>query len=119
MTHNTNISDIVKKLSIFYERDLIDAIAHTCQINTFDKKTIIVREGQYVKDIPIVISGLLRVFQTKEDREILLYYVETGQTCMMSLSACFYNSQSPSQAVCAENSQLLLVPAKFVTQWQM
>jgi len=118
MTHHSDINDTIRGLKIFNEKDLLDDVANNCQIKTFDKKTTIVREGQFVKDIPIVISGSLRVFQTKEDREILLYYVDTGQTCMMSLSACFYNSQSPSQAVAAEKSELLLVPARFVTQWQ-
>ena len=110
--------DIIKKLNLFYEKELLEEISQNCQVKTFDKKEIIVREGQFVKDIPIVISGSLRVFQTKEEREILLYYVEEGETCMMSLSACFYNNQSPSQAIVAEKAQLLLVPAKFVTQWQ-
>lgn len=118
MTATPDIIDEIIRLNIFYGKDLLEDIASNCQIKKIDKNTTIVREGQFVKDIPIVISGSLRVFQTKEDREILLYYVEVGQTCMMSLSACFYNSKSPSQAVAAEDSQLLLVPANFVTQWQ-
>jgi CRP/FNR family transcriptional regulator, anaerobic regulatory protein len=79
---------------------------------------VIVREGQYVKVLPIVISGSLRVFQTKEEREILLYYVEPAQTCMMSLSACFFNNESPSQAVSAEDTEILIVPTSFIKPWQ-
>jgi len=108
----------LKKMDIFHEPELLEQVVSHCQIRPFDKNDIIVREGQFVKDIPIVLSGSLRVFQTREEREILLYYVETAQTCMMSLSACFYNSQSPSQAMATEKSELLLVPAKFVTEWQ-
>jgi len=109
---------VIKKLDLFHEKDLVEEISANCQVKVFDKKDVIVREGQFVANIPIVISGSLRVFQAREDREILLYYVNAKQTCMMSLSACFYNSRSPSQAVAVEKSEILLVPAKFVTQWQ-
>ena len=110
--------DIVQKLLHFSDKELIQEIVDKCQLKTFAEDDFIVREGQFVKSIPIVISGSLRVFQTREEREILLYYVEIGQTCMMSLSACFYNNASPSQAVASEKSELLLVPANYVTQWQ-
>lgn len=110
--------NIIKNLKIFDEKELVEEIAKSCQLKTFEKKEVIVREGQFVKNIPIVVSGSLRVFQTKEDREILLYYVDVSQTCMMSLSSCFYDSKSPSQAVVFEKAELLLVPAEFVTNWQ-
>lgn len=110
--------DIIENLNLFHEKELIESLSSNCQVKTFTKKEIVVREGQFVTGIPIVITGSLRVFQAKEDREILLYYVHAKQTCMMSLSACFYDSKSPSQAVAAEKSEVLLVPAKFVTQWQ-
>ena len=110
--------DILRKLLPFSDTGLLEEIYSKCEVKTFAKNDIIVREGQFVKNIPIVLNGLLRVFQTRREREILLYYVEIGQTCMMSLSACFFNTESPSQAVASEKSELLLVPANYVTQWQ-
>lgn len=51
-------------------------------------------------------------------REILLYYVDPGETCMMSLSACFFNNKSPSQAVAIEPSLVLSVATGYITKWQ-
>jgi len=110
--------DIFKQLDFFTEPGLRNAILEHCQIQSFEKDDVIVRERQFVKVVPIVISGALRVYQTKEEREILLYYVEPSQTCMMSLSASFFNNESPSQAVAIEPTQALVVPAAFVAQWQ-
>src|SRR4249920_1218239 len=89
-----------------------------CRVEAFKKGDVIVTEGQFVKILPIVITGGLRVYQTKEDREILLYYVEPTQTCMMSLSACFFDNKSPSQAVAAKKTEVLAVPTRLVTKWQ-
>jgi CRP/FNR family transcriptional regulator, anaerobic regulatory protein len=110
--------DIFKQLDFFQESGLQKEILGNCQLQNFKKGDVIVREGQYVKVVPIVISGALRVYQTKEDREILLYHVEVSETCMMSLSACFFNNKSPSQAIAIEPTYALTVPVKFVAQWQ-
>jgi len=111
--------ELIKKLNLFSEPELQSEMTAHCQVEVFKKGDVIVTEGQFVKILPIVISGGLRVYQTKEEREILLYYVEPSQTCMMSLSACFFNNQSPSQAVVAEPSEVLTVPTQLVTQWQI
>ncbi len=114
----TATHDIFKQLRLFPETDLQEEIINNCQLLNFDKGDMIVREGQFVKTLPIVLSGALRVYQTKEEREILLYFVEPSQTCMMSLSACFFNSESPSNAVATEETLVLAVPAGFITRWQ-
>lgn len=110
--------DVLQKSLPFADAALLDEMQKKAKLKIFKRNDVIVREGQYVKDIPIVLSGLIRVSQQKDDREILLYYVEQGETCMMSLSACFYNNKSPSQATVVEKTEVLLVPASYVTQWQ-
>ena len=111
-------SDVFKRINLFHEPRLREEILEHCELQTFEKSEVVVREGQFVKVVPIVVSGLLRVYQTKEDREILLYHVEPSQTCMMSLSACFFNNESPSQAVAKEKTEAITVPTRYVTQWQ-
>jgi len=110
--------DIFNILNFFPEPKLREEIIQNCQLIAFDKGDIIVREGQYVKVVPIVISGTIRVFQTSEDREILLYYVEQSQTCIMSLSACFYDKKSPARAIAVTKTNVLAIPTKYITQWQ-
>ena len=114
----TPTPDIFKILNFFSEPKLQEEVIENCQLLTFDKGQLIVKEGQYVKVVPIVISGTIRVFQTREDREILLYYVEQSQTCIMSLSACFYDNKSPAQAVAVTKIVVLAIPVKYITQWQ-
>ena len=111
-------SDVFKRISLFHEPGLREEILAHCELQTFEKSEVVVREGQFVKVVPIVVSGMLRVYQTREEREILLYHVEPSQTCMMSLSACFFNNKSPSQAVAKERTEAITVPTKYVTQWQ-
>ena len=112
------LPEIFKTLNFFSEPRLQEEIIQNCQLLAFDKGEVIIREGQYVKVVPIVISGIIRVFQSRDDREILLYYVEPSQTCIMALSACFYNNKSPAQAIAVTKTEVLVIPIKHITQWQ-
>ena len=84
-----------------------------------NKGDTIVKEGQFLDFLPIVIKGEIRVFQQKDDREILLYYVREGQTCMMSLSAAYFENTSTSYGVATEDSELFLFPTRMVNEWQL
>ena len=79
---------------------------------------VIVKQGQYLNVLPLVVKSPIRVFQQYEDREILLYYVVKGETCIMSLSACFFSTPSQSQAVADEDRAMLLVSKKHIYEWQ-
>ena len=112
------MEEIFKILKFLPEKELQEEILSKGKVTNFDKHDVIVREGEYVKILPIVIQGSIRVFQTKEEREILLYYVEPGQTCMMSLSACFFNRASAIKAIATQPCTILAIPVKYVAPWQ-
>lgn len=113
-----NSQQILTTLKFLYEPELKKEILESGEILSFKKDDVIVREGEFLKVLPIVLEGSIRVFQTSEEREILLYYVEKGETCIMSLSACFFNNQSPSKAVATTETTILSIPTRFITQWQ-
>ncbi|MEO5893792.1 MAG: Crp/Fnr family transcriptional regulator [Ferruginibacter sp.] len=113
------ISDLSKKLDFFNDRQLQDELIEKGNIVTLKKGDIIVKDGQYVKFLPIVISGSIRVYQQKEDREILLYYVRTQETCTMSLAAAYFNNKSSSHGVAIEATEALIFPSELIIEWQL
>ncbi len=79
--------------------------------------TEIMKEGQSVKMIPIVLEGLVRVFTRYEDKELLLYYIEPRESCVMSFLAGIKNLPSKIFAVTEANTRLLLLPTQAVESW--
>ena len=79
--------------------------------------TELLREGQYVKVIPLVLDGLVKVFSRYEDRELLLYYIEPVESCVMSFSAGLWNLPSKVFAITEDESDLLLLPVQHVNEW--
>jgi CRP/FNR family transcriptional regulator len=68
-------------------------------------------ENAYIKAIPIVISGSVKVMRTDEDgREILLYYIKAGESCIMSFLGGMHQDTSKIKAVAEGNAEILFIP---------
>jgi CRP/FNR family transcriptional regulator len=79
--------------------------------------TEILREGQYVKVIPLLLDGLIKVYSAHEEKELLLYYIKPRESCIMSFSAGMKNEPSQIYAVTEEDTTALLLPTDQVRQW--
>ena len=102
-------AEIKEKLSLFNDA-LVQDILEASQIAEVPAKTELLREGQYIKVVPIVLDGLVKVYTRHEDRELLLYYIQASESCIMSYSAGLKNTPSHIYAETEEDSTLLLVP---------
>jgi len=80
--------------------------------------TEILREGQYIKLIPIVITGLIKVYKRHEDKELLLYYIQPEQSCVMSFSSSMENGPSQVFAKTEEDSEVLLISSDKLSVWR-
>ncbi len=96
---------------------LIDEIISISKTQEIPKNTEMLREGQYVKVIPIVLSGLVKVFTRYEDKELLLYYIKPNESCVMSFSSGLKNEPSMVYAMTEEDSNILLLPTEKIENW--
>lgn len=79
--------------------------------------TEILREGQFVKVIPLVLEGLIRVASSYHDKELLLYYIKPEESCIMSFSAGLWNLPSKVYAIAEKDTHLMLLPVSLVQKW--
>jgi len=109
--------DALQKQLAFLEPKLIDEIIASGTIHAFPKGTEIMREAQYIKVLPMVLKGVVKVFARFDEKELLLYYIQPIQSCVMSFSA--YLSQQPSKvyAVTEEDVEILMIPVQKVPSW--
>jgi CRP/FNR family transcriptional regulator len=111
-----DISEIKPYLPSF-NRELLGEIAGCGIIQEVPAGTEILKEGQYIKMIPIVLEGLVQVFTRTEEKELLLYYIGSTQSCIMSFSAGLTHSPSRIYAITEEPSMLLLLPTEKLIKW--
>jgi CRP/FNR family transcriptional regulator, anaerobic regulatory protein len=84
---------------------------------SFSEDDIILNEDEGIRAIPIVLSGSIRVMRTDDDgRELLLYYVKPGESCIMSFLAGVHHDTSKLKGIADENTEILFIPVDKVTE---
>lgn len=97
--------------------ELATEILENSTIVEIPENTEVMHEGQYVKAVPIVTSGLIKVFTRNEDKELLLYYIQPGESCIMTFDACLKNMPSKVYASTEKKSAVLLMSSENVFRW--
>ncbi|NNF34047.1 MAG: Crp/Fnr family transcriptional regulator [Saprospiraceae bacterium] len=82
-----------------------------------EKGQTIVVEGQYIRSIPIVMQGLLKVITSSAEKDLLVYYIKPGESCIMSFSAALNNEKSRIIATAEKDTIILLLPSQKVIKW--
>ena len=79
----------------------------------FEAGTVILRQGEYIKVIPLLLSGFAKVFKEEavHGNEVLLYYIKPGESCVMSMTTLIGNGKSQVKAVIEEDAKVLILPA--------
>lgn len=101
----------------FFNQELVELLFKECEVVTIAAQQELLRKGQYVKVIPFVLNGLLRVYTTHEDKELLLYYIKARESCVMSFAAGIKNSTSTIFAQTLQETTVLLVPVNRLKGW--
>ncbi len=109
--------DLLQQKFAIFINDLIDQIYLKSKVIEVKKGNEILRVGQNVHVIPIVLSGLVKIYTFSDDKEFLLYYIKEYESCIMSFTAGINHETSQICAVTEENSTLLLLPSTEVVKW--
>ena len=110
MEHTAFSSDVISS------QELLDKLYQNGNIKTYREGEIILDENASIRSIPIVMKGLLKVIRTEEDgREILLYYIKAGESCIMSFLGGMHNEKSIVKAEVEEDSEILFLPVEKVS----
>ena len=88
------------------------------QLKTLPAGMVLMQSHSYIRAIPVVLSGSMRVIREDEDgREILLYYIKPGESCIMSFLAGIHEDTSKIKLVVEEDSEVLMLPIAKASEW--
>ena len=112
------IEELKKSYNHLFEDALINEIV---QVGTFKEVPAgfkMMEIGSYVKAIPLLVSGVIKILRedTNGD-ELLLYYLEKGDTCSMTMTCCMGQTKSEIRAVVETDAKLIMIPVQKMEQW--
>lgn len=100
------------------ELGLQEEIATVGQIMQFKAGEVIMDFGSYVRLIPLIIKGSVKVSREDEEgNELFLYYIQPGEACSMSFTCCMMKKRSEIRTVAEDNSFIIGIPIKYMDDW--
>jgi len=109
---------IEKHFPFFKEPELVDAILNVGKEVIIKEGEPIIRVGEFIKSTPLITDGLLKVIRQDDDgKEILLYYLTGGNTCVMTVTCCMHQEKSKIKAIAEKDSHIILIPFHYMDDW--
>jgi CRP/FNR family transcriptional regulator, anaerobic regulatory protein len=102
----------------FFEPKLIDEIAQVSTIKDFDEGDVLIDYDDYIKKMPLLISGAIKILREDFDAgELLLYFIEKGDICAMTMACYIGDAKSEIRAIAETKGQVIMIPVSYMEEW--
>ncbi len=109
---------VQQKFGHTLDASIINEILNVGLFKAFTKDDIIIDINQPILFIPLLLSGNIKIMREDEGgHDLLIYFLEAGETCTMSLTCCMGTSKSKIRAVAEQDSSLVMVPVEKMQDW--
>ena len=113
MLHN-----LKKNFTNIFEDELIEEINRVGTLKEVKEGEKLIEIGDYVRSMPLLISGAIKILREDENGdELLLYFLEQGDTCAMTLTCCLGQTKSEIRAIAELDTTLIMIPIQKMEEW--
>ncbi|MDM1352767.1 Crp/Fnr family transcriptional regulator [Myroides marinus] len=106
------------KYSSIFEEKLLDEIIEVSTIKDFKEGEKLMEIGEYIKKIPLLLEGAIKIIrEDQREGEIVLYFIEEGDTCAMTLTCCLGETKSQVRSIAERDGSVVMVPVSKMDEW--
>jgi CRP/FNR family transcriptional regulator len=117
---NSLFMNLKEHFKDIFESELISEMEHNGIVKMIKEGEILLESGQLVRQIPLILSGSIKVFRTDDDgKELLLYFIGNKESCPMTFTCCMEQHPSEITAIAEEDSEVLMIPIQMMDGWIM
>lgn len=112
------IEELKHNYGYLFENELLEEINTVGVYKEVPEGSKLIEIGDYIKSMPLLISGAIKILR-EDDKgdELILYFLERGDTCAMTLACCIGDAKSEIRAVAETDAKLVMIPVKKMTEW--
>lgn len=104
--------------SSVFEEKLIEELALVSTLHSFESGDIIIDFGNSINQMPLLVNGAIKILREDfEEGELLLYFIEKGDTCAITLTTCINQSKSEIRATAETKGQVVMIPLEKMQEW--
>ena len=108
----------LQNLTNIFEPELLKEMQQFGVIQQFKEGDLIIDYGKYIRMMPVILNGTIKVYRLDEEgNEILLYYLSSNESCSMAYSCCIEAKKSEVKAIAEEDVELIAIPHVKLDEW--
>ena len=112
------LQELKEAYGFVFEDELIQEIHKSGILKVAKEGEIIMDIQDTIKFMPLLLEGALKILrEDKEGNELLLYFLERGDTCALTLSCCLGQSRSEIRATAERETLFILIPIEKIEEW--
>ncbi|MFV8282494.1 Crp/Fnr family transcriptional regulator [Christiangramia marina] len=112
------MTELQEAYGFLFEKELLEEIAECGSIRKIEVGERIIEFGDYVTGMPLLLNGAIKILREDGDGdELLLYFIERGDTCAMTLNCCMGQTKSEIRAVAETDTTMIMVPIAKMEEW--
>lgn len=112
------LQELKDAYGFIFEGELIGEIAEAGVMKAAKEGEIIMDIGDLINSMPLLLEGAIKILrEDKEGNELLLYFLERGDTCALTLSCCLGQTRSEIRAVAERDTQYIMIPISKIEEW--
>ncbi|MEM9822574.1 MAG: Crp/Fnr family transcriptional regulator [Bacteroidota bacterium] len=101
-----------------FEEKLIDEIIREGQFRKVDKEVCMIDKGDKITHMPLILEGAIKIVDEDENgQEYLLYYLEMGDSCAMTMTCCLGGKKSEIRAITESDALICMIPIQRMEDW--
>ena len=105
-------------LKTIFEPALLKEMQQFGIIQHFNEGDLIMDYGKYIRMMPVILNGTIKVYRLDEEgNEILLYYLSSGESCSMAYGCCIEAKKSEVKAIAEDDVELIAIPHIKLDEW--
>ncbi|CAL65933.1 Crp/Fnr family transcriptional regulator [Christiangramia forsetii] len=111
-------TELEEAYGFLFDKELINEIAESGTIKKAAAGVRIIEIGDYVTVMPLLLDGAIKILREDNDgNELLIYFLERGDTCAMTLNCCLGRTKSEIRAVAENDTTLIMIPISKMEEW--
>lgn len=112
------LQELKEAYGFIFEVELLTEIEESGVKKSAKAGEIIMDINDYITSMPLLLEGAIKILREDEDgNELLLYFLERGDTCALTLSCCLGQSKSEVRAVAERDTTFIMVPVSKIEEW--
>lgn len=101
-----------------FEEELIKEIKTLGAVKHVQAGERLIDFGDHIKFMPLLLKGAIKISRQDDNGdELLLYFIEKGDTCAMTMTCCLGQKKSEIRATAETEVELIMIPVEKMNEW--